>query len=177
MTNLSFRVDDDESDEVHRWADQPRLPNRITPVAAGPPPAARLVDPALVRPDSLGVPRSGRVPHPADVTLDRWDGGDEQDSALIRTAADGGYQGLLLYGRDSLKQPDLRCLASEKGVVLVAVEGAYPIEAMRASPMSWRVLASSWAIQPSATCSSELGSRIRSRRESSVPPLQQPQTP
>ena len=66
---------------------------------------------------------------PAWVTLDRWDGGDEQDSALIRTAADGGYQGLLLYGRDSLKQPDLRCLASEKSVVLVAVEGANPIEA------------------------------------------------
>ena len=66
---------------------------------------------------------------PAWVTLDRWDGGDEQDSALILTAADQGYRGVVFYDRDSLEQPDLRELASKKGVALVSVEAPDPIEA------------------------------------------------
>jgi len=66
---------------------------------------------------------------PAGITLDRWDGGDEQDSALIRAAADRGYRGVLFYDRDSLEQPDLRRLASERGIALVAVEARDPIEA------------------------------------------------
>lgn len=66
---------------------------------------------------------------PAGVTLDRWEGGDEPDSALIRTAADRGYRGVLFYDRDSLEQPELRRLASERDVALVAVEARDPIEA------------------------------------------------
>lgn len=66
---------------------------------------------------------------PAGVTLDRWDGGDVQDSALIRTAADRGYRGVLFYDRDSLEQTDLRRLASEREIALVAVEASDPIEA------------------------------------------------
>lgn len=66
---------------------------------------------------------------PEGVTLDRWDGGAEQDSALIRTAADRGYRGVLFYDRDSLEQPDLRRLASERDIALVAVEARDPIEA------------------------------------------------
>ncbi len=82
---------------------------------------------------------------PAGVTLDRWEGGDEPDSALIRTAADRGYRGVLFYDRDSLEQPDLRRLASERDVVLVAVEARDPIEAkirlLRHLPRIRRMLA------------------------------------
>jgi len=75
------------------------------------------------------LPQSLAEEAPASVTLDRWDGGDEQDSALVRVAADRGHRGVLFYDRDSLEQPDLRRLASESGIVLVAVEASDPIEA------------------------------------------------
>lgn len=82
---------------------------------------------------------------PAGVTLDRWEGGDEPDSALIRTAADRGYRGVLFYDRDSLEQPDLRRLASERDVALVAVDARDPIEAkirlLRQLPRIRRMLA------------------------------------
>lgn len=75
------------------------------------------------------LPQSLADEAPAGVTLDRWDGGDEQDASLIRIAADRGYRGVLFYERDSLAQPDLRRIASERGVVLVAVDARDPIEA------------------------------------------------
>ena len=75
------------------------------------------------------LPQSLAEEAPVGVTLDRWDGGDEQDTALIRAAAHRGYRGVLFYERDSLEQPELRRIASEKGVALVAVEATDPIEA------------------------------------------------
>jgi len=66
---------------------------------------------------------------PAGITLDRWDSDDQTDTALIRAASHRGYQGVLFYGRDSLEQQELREIAREVGVVLVAVEAEDPIEA------------------------------------------------
>ena len=75
------------------------------------------------------LPQSLADEAPAGVTLDRWDGGSEQDSALIMTAAGRGYRGVVFFDRDSLEQPDLNRIASESGVALVAVEARDPIEA------------------------------------------------
>ena len=75
------------------------------------------------------LPQSLAEEAPAWVTLDRWDGGDEQDSALVRAAADRGHRAVVFYDRDSLEQPDLRRFASESRIALVAVEANDPIEA------------------------------------------------
>ena len=75
------------------------------------------------------LPESLAEEAPAGVTLDRWDGGAEPDSALIRTAASRGYRGVLFYGRDSLEQQELREIARTVGVVLVAVDADDPIDA------------------------------------------------
>ncbi len=75
------------------------------------------------------LPQSLAEDAPSEVELDRWKGGDKHDSALIHTASDRGYSGVLFYDRDSLEQTDLREIAFRKGVALVAVEGRDPIEA------------------------------------------------
>lgn len=75
------------------------------------------------------LPQSLAEEAPSGVELDRWKGGDENDSAFIHAAADRRYSGVLFYDRDSLEQTDLREIASRKGVALVAVEGRDPIEA------------------------------------------------
>lgn len=80
------------------------------------------------------LPESLSEEAPAELTLDRWEGGDKPDSALIRAAANRGYQGVVFYGRDSLEQQELRKIARTVGVALLAVEAADPIDAR------WRVL-------------------------------------
>ncbi len=63
--------------------------------------------------------------------LQRWDGADVTDEELVRFVSDQGGRGVLFLARDSLEQPDLRCLASELGVALIAVATDDPIEAKR----------------------------------------------
>ncbi len=61
--------------------------------------------------------------------LRRWSGADDSDEDLVRFVSGKGGRGLILLGRDSLEQPDLRNLARELGVALVAVATDDPIEA------------------------------------------------
>ncbi len=61
--------------------------------------------------------------------LIRWDGGEQNDAALVLLAADRGYQGVIFFERDSLEQPALRKIARENGVALVGVEAGDPFEA------------------------------------------------
>lgn len=63
--------------------------------------------------------------------LIRWDGGEEQDAALVLLAADRGYRGVVFFEPDSLEQPKLREMAREKGVALVGVRADDPFEAKR----------------------------------------------
>ena len=63
--------------------------------------------------------------------LRRWSGADESDEDLVRFVSDQGGRGLILLGRDSLEQPDLRRLARELGIALVAIATDDPIEAKR----------------------------------------------
>ena len=63
--------------------------------------------------------------------LQRWDGADVTDEELVRFVSHQGGRGVLFLGRDSLEQPDLRRLASELGVALIAVATDDPIEAKR----------------------------------------------
>ena len=65
----------------------------------------------------------------ADLT--RWDGTDVSDADLVRFVSDQGGRGVIFLGRDSLEQPDLRRLASELGVALIAVATDNPIEGKR----------------------------------------------
>lgn len=63
--------------------------------------------------------------------LIRWDGGEEQDAALVLQAADRGYRGVIFLEQDSLEQPELREIARENGVALVGVRADDPFEAKR----------------------------------------------
>ena len=75
------------------------------------------------------LPHSLADDAPAGVEFVRWAGGEANDATLIRTAANQECSAVLLYGRDSLAQPELRTTASEVGVALVAVDAQDPIEA------------------------------------------------
>lgn len=66
---------------------------------------------------------------PAGVEFVRWDGADVSDAELVQVSGQRGYRGLLLWGRESLQQADLRVTAREAGVALVAVEADDPIDA------------------------------------------------
>ncbi len=63
--------------------------------------------------------------------LQRWDGADVTDEELVRFVSEQGGRGVLFLGRVSLAQPDLRLVASELGVALIAVATDDPIEAKR----------------------------------------------
>lgn len=63
--------------------------------------------------------------------LRRWSGADVSDEDLVRAVSEQGGRGLILLGRDSLEQPDLRRLAQELGVALIAATTDDPIEAKR----------------------------------------------
>ena len=75
------------------------------------------------------LPQSLADEAPTGVTFVRWVGSDVDDVALVRAAAHKGCRAVLFYERDSLEQPDLRTIASEVGVALVAVDAEDPIEA------------------------------------------------
>lgn len=59
----------------------------------------------------------------------RWSGAGVSDADLIRTAADGGFAGVVLLDRDSLSQADLRTTAREVGIALIAIASEDPLEA------------------------------------------------
>lgn len=75
------------------------------------------------------LPQTLALEAPDEFDLERWDGGEVSDAELVRAAADRECQGLILLGRDSLEQSDLRTVAREHGVGLVAVATNSPIEA------------------------------------------------
>ena len=66
---------------------------------------------------------------PTGVEFVRWDGDDVPDTELVRAAAERGYRGVVLLGRDSLAQSDLRKVALQVGVVLVAIASGNPMQA------------------------------------------------
>ena len=63
------------------------------------------------------------------VELVRWSGGDVSDVELLETAAQEGFEGVVLFGRDSLAQAELRAVAGRVGVAIVAVVADGPYEA------------------------------------------------
>ena len=63
--------------------------------------------------------------------LRRWEGTDVTDEDLVHAVSDQGGSGVIFLGRDSLEQPELRHVARELGVALVAVATDDPIEAKR----------------------------------------------
>lgn len=66
---------------------------------------------------------------PAGVELVRWSGTEVSDAELICLSGEEGYRGVILWGRESLQQADLRDRAQEAGVALIAVEAGDPIDA------------------------------------------------
>ena len=77
------------------------------------------------------LPQSLAHEAPAGVELVRWDGADVPDTDLVRAAAERGCRGVVLLGRESLEQPELREVARQVGVALVATATDNPIEAKR----------------------------------------------
>ena len=75
------------------------------------------------------LPQSLSLEAPAEVEFQRWDGSDVSDADLVRASEERGCRGVILWGRDSLQQADLRDTAQQAGVALVAVEADNPIEA------------------------------------------------
>ena len=77
------------------------------------------------------LPQSLSHEAPAGVELVRWEGADVPDADLVREAAERGCRGVVLLGRDSLEQSDLRSVGREVGVALVATATHNPVEAKR----------------------------------------------
>ena len=77
------------------------------------------------------LPKSLSHEAPAGVELLRWNGADVPDAELVRAAAEKGCRGVVLLGRDSLAQSDLREISREVGVALVAAATHNPTEAKR----------------------------------------------
>jgi len=75
------------------------------------------------------LPRSLSLESPPQVAFDRWDGPDVTDTEFVRESGARGCRGVILWGRDSLQQADLRETARATGVALVAVEADNPIDA------------------------------------------------
>lgn len=65
----------------------------------------------------------------AGAELERWNGADVSDGDLVLSAAERGCRGVILLGRDSLEQSDLRGVARETGVALIAAATDNPVEA------------------------------------------------
>lgn len=65
----------------------------------------------------------------AEVEFQRWQGEAASDAEFVRVAGEKECRGVILMGRHSLQQPDLRETATEAGVALVAVEADNPIKA------------------------------------------------
>jgi hypothetical protein len=77
------------------------------------------------------LPHSLSLEAPAGADFVRWDGADVSDTELARVAAEKGYRAVVLLGRDSLEQKELRDVAREVGVALVAAATDNPFEAKR----------------------------------------------
>ena len=77
------------------------------------------------------LPQSLSHEAPAGVEFVRWDGADVSDTELARAAAEKGFRAVVLLGRDALEQPELRDVAGEVGVALVAAATDSPFEAKR----------------------------------------------
>jgi len=75
------------------------------------------------------LPQSLCLEAPAGFELQRWDGNAVSDQKLVEIAAERGYRALILLGRDSLEQPDLRKVAEQAGVALITVVTEHPLEA------------------------------------------------
>lgn len=75
------------------------------------------------------LPQSLAFEASAELELHRWGGEDESDADFVRASAKSGYDGVILFGRDSLEQPELREAAYKAGVALVAVAEEDPIKA------------------------------------------------
>lgn len=75
------------------------------------------------------LPQSLSHEAPAGVELERWNGADVSDGHLVLSAAESGCRGVVLLGRDSLEQSDLREVAREAGVALIAAATDNPVEA------------------------------------------------
>lgn len=70
---------------------------------------------------------------PAGHAIDfvRWSGPGIADVELMRAAAANGYAGVILLGRDSLMQPDVRITARGAGLALIAIATENPLEAKK----------------------------------------------
>lgn len=77
------------------------------------------------------LPQSLSHEAPAGVELVRWDGADVPDADLVKAAPERGCRGVVLLGRDSLEQSDLRDIGREAGVAFVAAATHNPMEAKR----------------------------------------------
>lgn len=75
------------------------------------------------------LPQSLSLEGPAEVEFQRWDGSDVSDAELVRASEERGCRGVILWGRDSFQQADLRDTAHQTGVALIAVEADNPIDA------------------------------------------------
>ena len=75
------------------------------------------------------LPQSLSHEAPTSVELERWDGADVSDTRLIRIAAEKGSRAVILLGRDSIEQSNLRKIAETEGVTLVAVATDNPVQA------------------------------------------------
>ena len=77
------------------------------------------------------LPQSLSHEAPTEVELERWAGGEVSDCELIRLAAEKECRAVILLGRDSLEQPEMRAIAKQQGIALVAVATDSPIEAKK----------------------------------------------
>ncbi len=75
------------------------------------------------------LPKSLSLEAPAQCELLRWDGNDVDDRELVKIASERGCRALILLGRDSLEQPDLRKVAEQAGVALITVATEHPLKA------------------------------------------------
>ena len=75
------------------------------------------------------LPSSLESEAPAGVELKRWTGQYLPDGQFATVAAEGRYEGIVVLGRNSLHQRNLRDRCAELGLSLIAVEAGDPIEA------------------------------------------------
>ena len=108
--------------------------------------------------------------------IQRWDGANVTDEELVRAVSGQGGRGVLFLGRDSLEQPDLRRLAKELGVALIAVATDDPIEAKRPIIKNQTAIRTQRGTQghqrqhtPPLGCIHRTGSRSSNRSEQARP--------
>ena len=75
------------------------------------------------------LPMSLESEAPAGVELKRWTGQYLPDDQFAKVAAERRYEGIVVLGRNSLHQRNLRDQCADLGLSLIAVEAGDPIEA------------------------------------------------